>query len=73
MIYVLCIEVTYQNYLKDHLNSQFLKTLLFNICLKVVPEAAIKKGPHFASQYITIIKAVFLHYFPMNIKPDFAS
>lgn len=41
-------------------------------CLKLVPEAAIKKEPHFASQCITITKVAFLHYFPLNIKADFA-
>lgn len=42
-------------------------------CLKLIPEAAIKKEPHFACQYITITKVVFLHCFPLNIKADFAS
>lgn len=35
----------------------------------MVPEAATEKEPHFASQYITVTKVVFLHYFPLNIKP----
>lgn len=65
VIYVFSIEVF----------KRVSKLIIFKkyYCLKLIPEAAIKKEPHFACQYITITKVVFLHCFPLNIKADFAS